>query len=80
MTRQKLGQHFLADLSWRKKILQTLGVVGGESWLEIGAGHGEMTELLARAGARVTAIETDARLAEGLRRKAAEWGGVAGNR
>src|ERR1700722_7282889 len=53
MTRQKLGQHFLSDLSWRKRILQTLHVTRGENWLEIGAGHGEMTELLARAGANV---------------------------
>ena len=76
MARQKLGQHFLADLSWRKKILATLAISRGEKWVEIGPGHGEMTELLARAGARVTAIETDAQLAEGLQRKAAEWGDV----
>ncbi len=76
MARQKLGQHFLADLGWRKKILQTLSVAPGETWLEIGAGHGEMTELLAQAGARVVAIETDSRLAEGLRRKSADWGRV----
>jgi 16S rRNA (adenine1518-N6/adenine1519-N6)-dimethyltransferase len=76
MARQKLGQHFLGDLGWRKRILQTLGVAEGENWLEIGPGHGEMTELLARAGARVVAIETDERLAEGLREKAEDWGRV----
>ena len=54
--------------------MQTLGVAPGETWLEIGAGHGEMTELLARSGARVLAIETDARLANGLREKSAAWG------
>lgn len=76
MARQKLGQHFLSDLSWRRRILQTLGVAAGESWLEIGAGHGEMTELLARAGARVVAIETDEPLVDGLRERAAGWGDV----
>jgi 16S rRNA (adenine1518-N6/adenine1519-N6)-dimethyltransferase len=76
MTRQKLGQHFLADLSSRKRILQTLRVARGESWLEIGAGHGEMTELLARAGARVVAIETDSELAEGLAERSPAWGDV----
>ena len=76
MARQKLGQHFLSDLSWRRRILQTLGVAAGESWLEIGAGHGEMTELLARAGARVVAIETDEPLVNGLRERAAGWGDV----
>jgi 16S rRNA (adenine1518-N6/adenine1519-N6)-dimethyltransferase len=76
MTRQKLGQHFLCDLSWRKRILQTLRVASGESWLEIGAGHGEMTELLARAGARVVAIETDSQLAGGLAERSPAWGDV----
>ena len=76
MTRQKLGQHFLSDLSWRKRILQTLNVAPGETWLEIGGGHGEMTELLARAGARVVAIETDSQLAEGLAKHSASWGHV----
>lgn len=76
MARQKLGQHFLANLAWRKKILGTLDVAAGEKWLEIGAGHGEMSELLARAGARVVAIETDARLADELQQKAVDWGSV----
>jgi 16S rRNA (adenine1518-N6/adenine1519-N6)-dimethyltransferase len=76
MTRQKLGQHFLGDLTWRKRILQTLRVARGENWLEIGSGHGEMTELLARAGARVVAIETDSELAGGLAARSAAWGDV----
>jgi len=76
MARQKLGQHFLADAAWRKRILQTLDIAEGEVWLEIGAGHGEMTEHLANAGARVFAIETDPRLAAGLREKAAAWTNV----
>jgi 16S rRNA (adenine1518-N6/adenine1519-N6)-dimethyltransferase len=71
MTRQKLGQHFLADHSWRQKIRQTLAIRPGETWLEIGAGHGEMTDLLAADGARVIAIETDRKLVPGLRAKAA---------
>ena len=45
-------------------------------WVEIGAGHGEMTELLAGDGRQVIAIETDARLAEGLRERARDWPGV----
>ena len=76
MTRQRLGQHFLADAGWRARILQHLGVAPGQVWLEIGAGHGEMTRELARAGARVVAIELDARLVERLRAAAAEWPGV----
>ena len=76
MAGQKLGQHFLADRGWRKKILETLSIAGGDVWIEIGAGHGEMTELLAESEARVYAIETDSILAERLREKAPAWGNV----
>ena len=77
VTRQRLGQHFLADASWRARILPHLGLAPGQMWLEIGAGHGEMTRELARAGARVVAIELDARLVERLRAIAVAWPGVA---
>ncbi|HEX8766232.1 MAG TPA: 16S rRNA (adenine(1518)-N(6)/adenine(1519)-N(6))-dimethyltransferase RsmA, partial [Candidatus Acidoferrum sp.] len=42
-------------------------------WIEIGAGHGEMTRHLLAAGGPVTAIELDATLASGLRRLAKEF-------
>ena len=76
MTRQKLGQHFLANPGWRNKIFDTLDVTPADTWVEIGAGHGEMTEPLARSAARVLAIETDASLAASLRTKTASWGNV----
>jgi 16S rRNA (adenine1518-N6/adenine1519-N6)-dimethyltransferase len=71
MARQRMGQHFLRDLGWRKRILATLPPDNGDTWIEIGAGHGEMTELLAANGRRVVAIEGDPKLAEGLREKIA---------
>jgi 16S rRNA (adenine1518-N6/adenine1519-N6)-dimethyltransferase len=66
-----MGQHFLRDLGWRKRILATLPRDNNDTWIEIGAGHGEMTELLAANGRRVVAIEGDPKLAEGLREKIA---------
>src|SRR5580658_10155131 len=80
MPRQPLGQHFLAIEAWRSRILDELGPAPGPlgnlplasaniPWVEIGAGHGEMTEELAHTGARIIAIETDARLAALLREK-----------
>jgi len=66
-----MGQHFLRDLGWRKRILATLPPDNGATWIEIGAGHGEMTQLLAANGRRVVAIEGDPKLAEGLREKIA---------
>jgi 16S rRNA (adenine1518-N6/adenine1519-N6)-dimethyltransferase len=80
MARQRLGQHFLGDPSWRKQILGTLPRNSDGVWIEIGAGHGEMTGLLAGAASRVVAIETDSRLAENLRQSVVahpgEWPGV----
>ena len=80
MARQKLGQHFLGNPAWQKRILETLPRDPDDVWLEIGAGHGEMTRLLAGRGRRVISIETDVRLAENLRQRIesnpAEWPSV----
>jgi 16S rRNA (adenine1518-N6/adenine1519-N6)-dimethyltransferase len=84
MARQRLGQHFLSDLECREQIARAIGVsrhaiggarVGGGNscWVEIGAGHGEMTEQLVASGAPVYAIELDAPLVAGLRRLAKEF-------
>jgi len=67
MARARLAQHFLADASWRERILETLTCRPDDVWLEIGAGHGEMTRELARRAARVVAVEADARLVASLR-------------
>ena len=49
MTPQRLGQHFLKDAVWRGRILRALPLPApgakDELWLEIGAGHGEMTRV-----------------------------------
>lgn len=80
MARQKLGQHFLANGVWQTRILESLPRNPEDVWLEIGSGHGEMTRRLATLGRRVVSIETDARLAENLRRhieaEPAEWPAV----
>jgi 16S rRNA (adenine1518-N6/adenine1519-N6)-dimethyltransferase len=80
MARQRMGQHFLGDPGWRKRILETLPRGPEDVWIEIGAGHGEMTRLLAANGRRVVAIEADPRLAEQLRNAVQsspqEWPGV----
>lgn len=80
MARQKLGQHFLSDAGWREKIARAIRVSshGMETpansatqnycWIEIGAGHGEMTEYLVRTGVPVYAVELDPPLIERLQR------------
>ena len=46
-------------------------------WIEVGAGHGEMTELLARQARRVVAVEIDERLLPRLREVASRLGNVS---
>jgi len=69
---QRLGQHFLVDAAWRRRIVEALGVGAGEAWIEIGAGRGEMTAELVQRAARVYAIEKDPPLVHHLRRLASE--------
>jgi 16S rRNA (adenine1518-N6/adenine1519-N6)-dimethyltransferase len=84
MARQKLGQHFLSDAGWRENIARSIRAsahsIGGAKdagpdnlWIEIGAGHGEMTRHLLRNGADVIAIELDSKLAARLRDLRAEF-------
>jgi 16S rRNA (adenine1518-N6/adenine1519-N6)-dimethyltransferase len=80
MARQRLGQHFLADANWREQIARAIRVsphsmalgrpAENSCWIEIGAGHGEMTEHLLSTGAPVYAIELDPPLIAGLQRLA----------
>ena len=66
MSPEKLGQHFLSDPSWQESIVRAVRVDDG-IWVEIGAGHGEMTTRLAQRASKVFAIELDSRLARRLR-------------
>jgi 16S rRNA (adenine1518-N6/adenine1519-N6)-dimethyltransferase len=68
---EKLGQHFLTDASWQERIARAIRIDGGV-WVEIGAGHGEMTTRLARDAGKVFAIELDPRLARRLREVTAD--------
>ncbi len=62
MSPEKLGQHFLTDPSWQERIARAVRIDGGV-WVEIGAGHGEMTTRLAQRAGKVFAVELDRRLA-----------------
>jgi len=61
-----MGQHFLAGDSWRQRILASLPLDKDATWIEIGAGHGEMTQMLAARCRRLIAIEADLGLARNL--------------
>jgi len=76
---KRLGQYFLVNLSVLRKIVASLEVAPGDTVIEIGPGHGELTgELLALRfellgkdveNARIVVIEKDQRLAEELRQR-----------
>jgi 16S rRNA (adenine1518-N6/adenine1519-N6)-dimethyltransferase len=66
MSPEKLGQHFLTDASWQERITRAIRIDDGV-WVEIGAGHGEMTKCLAQKASMVFAIELDPRLVRRLR-------------
>jgi 16S rRNA (adenine1518-N6/adenine1519-N6)-dimethyltransferase len=84
MARQRLGQHFLSDEGWREEIASAIGISQHSPeapassakpycWIEIGAGHGEMTQFLAATGAPVYAVELDPSLIAGLQKLAAKF-------
>jgi 16S rRNA (adenine1518-N6/adenine1519-N6)-dimethyltransferase len=62
----RLGQNFLADTNLLEAIVRDAGLGGGDVALEIGAGEGALSELLAPEVAHLHAIELDRRLAEDL--------------
>ncbi|GAB4119304.1 MAG: 16S rRNA (adenine(1518)-N(6)/adenine(1519)-N(6)) -dimethyltransferase RsmA [Acidobacteriota bacterium] len=70
--RKALGQHFLSDPGYCRRIVSLAQVSAGDPVLEIGPGTGVLTERLLAAGAIVRAVELDSRLVEYLTRRLAQ--------
>jgi len=71
--KKALGQHFLLDLNLTRKIARAANVAPDDRVLEIGPGPGGLTRALLEAGAKVTAVERDARCIEALNDVAAAF-------
>jgi 16S rRNA (adenine1518-N6/adenine1519-N6)-dimethyltransferase len=75
MSPERLGQHFLADTTWQERIADEAHIDDG-MWVEIGAGHGEMTTRLAQRASKLFAVEIDPPLARRLREVTASFTNV----
>jgi 16S rRNA (adenine1518-N6/adenine1519-N6)-dimethyltransferase len=71
---KKLGQNFVVDANTVRRIVHVAGVEPGERVVEVGPGLGSLTLAILEAGASVTAVEIDHRLAERLPETAAAHG------
>ncbi len=60
--KKSLGQNFLTDKNIQRKIIAAYNLNNSERVLEIGAGYGEMTRLIAEDCAFVYAVEIDKKL------------------
>jgi 16S rRNA (adenine1518-N6/adenine1519-N6)-dimethyltransferase len=72
IARKRLGQHFLSDRNIVNKVVATAGIEKDDVVLEVGAGLGMMTLVLADRAKRVIAVEIDPKLAEILKEKTAD--------
>lgn len=67
--KKRLGQNFLIDESYARRVVGALGPRAGETVVEIGPGRGALTGLLLETGARVVAVELDRELVPILRER-----------
>lgn len=74
--REAPGRHFLRSRSLAADLVAQADAARGDLVLDLGAGAGVLTRALADAGADVVAVERDAALAAGLRRRFAATSAV----
>lgn len=67
--RRRFGQHFLVDKRHLQKLVDLAEVNQGDIVLEVGAGTGNLTEILQRSAGKVIAVEKDRVLVAHLERK-----------
>ncbi len=65
--KKSLGQNFLVDQNYVRKIVDALDLMDSDTVVEIGPGRGAITEYLVDSGANVVAIELDRELVPILR-------------
>jgi 16S rRNA (adenine1518-N6/adenine1519-N6)-dimethyltransferase len=75
--KHRLGQNFLHDDRYMRRVVEAAGIQPGDVVLEVGAGTGALSERLLEAGAILVAVEIDRDLAAILRRRLEPFGARA---
>lgn len=70
--RQRLGQHFLDDVSYLRRIVEAARIGPEDRVLEAGTGFGALTQLLCTTGASVISYEIDPALYHEARERLAQ--------
>lgn len=73
---KRFGQHFLSDQRVLDRIVKTINTSASSAIVEIGPGEGALTLPLAKAGARVVAVEFDRDLIRPLEKKLSTYPNV----
>ncbi|HIJ59828.1 MAG TPA: ribosomal RNA small subunit methyltransferase A [Nitrospirae bacterium] len=76
MAKKQLGQNFLFDPSILRRIVDVSGLTDNDLVIEIGPGHGRLTDLLINKAERVIAIEIDSYFANQLKERYKEYGNI----
>jgi 16S rRNA (adenine1518-N6/adenine1519-N6)-dimethyltransferase len=71
--RKALGQHWLTDRKALRRIAEAAQISDSDTVIEVGAGTGLLTEMLAERSPRLVAVEVDERLAGALRKRFVGW-------
>lgn len=67
--KKSLGQHFLTDQSYCRRIVDYAGIEAADSVVEIGPGTGQLTGMVLERAARVVAVEFDRDMVLFLRKR-----------
>jgi 16S rRNA (adenine1518-N6/adenine1519-N6)-dimethyltransferase len=67
--KRSLGQNFLVDPHYQQRIISAVQPRAGETLIEIGPGHGALTDRLVASGAQVIAVELDHELIPELQQR-----------
>lgn len=70
--KKRLGQNFLVDKNVRRKIIDCCQFTSRDTVLEIGAGRGELTALIAARVKKIYCLELDSRLCDCIRQEFAD--------